>query len=282
MQTEESEMKPRELGILFKPEMHLAIREGRKTQTRRIIKQAIGAEDVWGGEKDGLWSVHRFGDPCHSQIKPRYRVGDLLYVKEAFASPSKYIVAYKLGAQCGAWMGDGNSGRIWCHHGLIIESPDYREACKSRKYVDTYDLAKYGGVPRGEFPYRYGCYGWKSPLHMPKWAARTWLEVTGVRAERLQDISEADAIAEGVAPLFTAKERASRPEYDVDGYRNYLWHGWIGKTITQKQADAWPHQYSSYDTARGSYSSLWESINGAGSWAANPWVWVYEFRRIER
>lgn len=279
-------MKPRELGILFKPDMHLAIREDRKTQTRRVVTWPKWIQNPsWSGYHmkscpEGI-SVLWEGATgwCDGLVKPRYRVGDLLYVKEACASPSKHIVAYKLGAECGAWMDDGNGGRFFHRHGLIIESPDYSSACRERKFVDTYGLAKYGGVPRGEFPYRYG---WKSPLHMPKWAARTWLEVTGVRAERLQSITEADAIAEGVAPLFTAQERASRPEYDVDGYRNYLWHGWIGKTIAQKQADAWPHQYSSYDTARGSYSSLWESINGPGSWAANPWVWVYEFRRIER
>lgn len=274
----------RELGILYKPDMHLAIREDRKTQTRRIVTWPKWMPNPsWSGYHmkscpEGI-SVLWEGATgwCDGLVKPRYRVGDRLYVKEAFASPSKHIVAYKLGAECGAWMDDG--GRFFHRHGLILESPDYSIACRERKSVDTYGLAKYGGVPRGEFPYRYG---WKSPLHMPKWAARTWLEVTGVRAERLQDISEADAIAEGVAPLFTAQERASRPEYDVEGHRNYLWHGWVGKTITQKQADAWPHQYSSYDTARGSYSSLWESINGPGSWAANPWVWVYEFRRIER
>lgn len=281
-------MMPRELGILYKPYMHLAIREDRKTQTRRIIKpghnqqwltpEALGKVVRMEPSADGWWTMATSEGHIGSVRSP-YRVGDLLYVKEAYASPSKNIVAYKLGAECGAWFDDGSGGRFFHYHGLIIESPDYSSACQGRRFVDTCGLAKYGGVPRGEFPYRYG---WKSPLRMPKWAARTWLEVTGVRAERLQDISEADAIAEGIAPLFTAQERASRPELDVDGYRNYLWHGWVGKTITQKQADAWPHQYSSYDTARGSYSSLWESINGPGSWESNPWVWVYEFRRIER
>lgn len=290
MQEEERDdaMTARELGILYKPDMHLAIREDRKTQTRRIIRpgrsqswltaESLGKVVRMEPSTDGWWKM-AVSDGHIGSVRSPYGVGDLLYVKEAYASPSKYIVAYRLGAECGAWMDDGNGGRFFHLHGLIIESPDYSSACRERKFVDTYGLAKYGGVPRGEFPYRYG---WKSPLHMPKWAARTWLEVTGVRAERLQDISEADAIAEGVAPLFTAQERASRPEYDVDGYRNYLWHGWVGKTITKKQADEWPHQYSSYDTARGSYSSLWESINGPGSWKSNPWVWAIDFRRVER
>jgi len=248
----------RELGILFKPDMHLAIREDRKTQTRRIVTWPKWMPNPsWSGYHmkscpEGI-SVLWEGATgwCDWLVKPRYRVGDLLYVKEAYASPSKYIVAYKLGAECGAWMDDGNGGRFFHYHGLIIESPDYSSACQGRRFVDTCGLAKYGGVPRGEFPYRYG---WKSPLHMPKWAARTWLEVTGVRAERLQDITEADAIAEGVFG----------PPTSQAGWREY------------------PYESCHLDTAKSSYRTLWESINGSGSWAANPWVWVYEFRRIER
>lgn len=249
-------MKPRELGILFKPEMHIAIREDRKKQTRRIVKpQGAHMFPMLNQDKTprGDWFIshpteERVGRSGHF---PRYRVGDRLYVKEAYASPSKHIVAYKLGAECGAWMDDGNGGRFFHRHGLILESPDYSIACRQRKFVDTYGLAKYGGVPRGEFPYRYG---WKSPLHMPKWAARTWLEVTGVRAERLQDITEADAIAEGVFG----------PPTSQAGWREY------------------PYESCHLDTAINSYRTLWESINGPGSWESNPWVWVYEFRRIER
>jgi len=78
---------------------------------------------------------------------------------------------------------------------------------------------------------------WAPSIHMPRWASRITLEITSVRVERLQDISEADAIAEGV---YT--DPAS-PAYDA-------------------------------------YAQLWDEINGPGSWAANPWVWVLEFRRL--
>ena len=62
-------------------------------------------------------------------------------------------------------------------------------------------------------------------------------------------------------------------------WTNYLWHGYIGKTITRKQANEWEHQYSSYQTARGSFSSLWQSINAKRGypWKSNNWVWVVEF-----
>lgn len=91
--------------------------------------------------------------------------------------------------------------------------------------------------------------GWytRPAIFMPRAASRILLEIASVRVERLQDISEPDAAAEGWP---------RRPEVSDD---------------PQVHADA----------ARDWYMDLWEQINGAGSWAANPWVWVVEFRRIE-
>lgn len=77
---------------------------------------------------------------------------------------------------------------------------------------------------------------WRPSIHMPRWRSRIDLDVTGVRIERLQDISYDDAVAEGIA--------------------------------------------HDYPKAVAQYRDLWEDINGAGSWATNPWVWVIEFRRI--
>ncbi len=97
---------------------------------------------------------------------------------------------------------------------------------------------------------------WKPSIHMPRWASRITLEVTGVRVERLQDISEEDAIAEGVEVLWRGYDDAQ------DFYRNYHTGGYLF-------------------TAKASYRTLWESINGPGSWERNDWVWVIEFKRIE-
>jgi len=83
---------------------------------------------------------------------------------------------------------------------------------------------------------------WKRPaIFMPRVASRITLKVTGVRVERLQDISESDAMAEGV-------------EKRGDGDPIY------------------PYTFS--------YAQLWEQLNGKGSWFADPWVWVVEFRRV--
>jgi len=95
--------------------------------------------------------------------------------------------------------------------------------------------------PEGKF--------WKPSIHMPRWASRILLEIVAVRLERLNDCSEADARAEGAAGY---EEGIDAPPPDEDA--------------------VWSYQAS--------YRRLWESINGAGSWAANPWVWVVQFKRI--
>jgi hypothetical protein len=92
---------------------------------------------------------------------------------------------------------------------------------------------------------------WRPSIFMPRWASRILLEITAVRVERLQDISEEDARAEGI-------------QHELDG--------WIDYTNPSCQMCMTPAD---------SYRTLWESINGAGSWDANPYVWVLEFKRIE-
>lgn len=229
MQEEEGDeaMKPRELGILYKPDMHLAIREDRKTQTRRIVNpQGAHMFPMLNQDKTPRtdWFI---SDPTYERVGrsgyyPRYRVGDLLYVKEAFRwvregpyAGNELSMFYKL---------DGKP--------IYAEYPDDYNPPTQHADTDHWGAGDDALPPGAQWGF-YTTYGSGSPLHMPKWAARTWLEVTGVRAERLQDISEADAIAEGFASKFH-------------------------------------------------FVLCWESINGPGSWAANPWVWVYEFRRIER
>lgn len=92
---------------------------------------------------------------------------------------------------------------------------------------------------------------WKPSIFMPRWASRITLEITGVRVEWLQKISEADALAEGV----------TIPSYDKN-----LEPVTIGGCTS--------------GAGRIAYKELWESINGPNSWHANPWVWVIEFRKI--
>jgi hypothetical protein len=111
----------------------------------------------------------------------------------------------------------------------------------------------------GERPIEYrGLYGQKIPsIHMPRWASRITLEVTDIRAERLQDISEHEAVMEGVEPLGSP---------NIGWYRDY-------------------HQLSggSLPCARDSFASLWDTINhdrGFGWWV-NPWVWAISFKVLQ-
>lgn len=93
-------------------------------------------------------------------------------------------------------------------------------------------------------------------IHMPRWASRLTLIVTDVRIERLQDISEADAIAEGVEVASTDPAWPGYRDYGNDAVMN--------------------------PTAKGSYRTLWDHINGDGSWTANPWIVAYSFRVIKQ
>jgi hypothetical protein len=86
---------------------------------------------------------------------------------------------------------------------------------------------------------------WRPSIHMPRWASRLTLEVTGVRVERLQDISEEDALAEGM--------------------ERHLWEETMHGDTHLQVLD---------------YRALWESINGPGSWDANPWVWAVSFKLL--
>lgn len=122
--------------------------------------------------------------------------------------------------------------------GLMIYRADY-PACVPRQYENV--------PPVSEIK-------WKPSIHMFRKNSRINLKITGVRVERLQDISEADAIPEGVESDHTEMG----PLYWVPGL--------MQETVSEKS----PVE---------SYKKLWEGINGPVSWAANPWVWVIEFRR---
>lgn len=210
----------KERPIIFSAPMVRAILSGAKTQTRRIIKpQPIdSADDPIGAIDVGVF---------HPTVIAR---------GEEAPGPEQF----------GAYTVDG--GRSWrCPYG---------QPGQCRLWVrETWGALPHmmGGVQRetlryradGEYQNERGTWRWRPPIHMPRWASRITLEITDVRVERLQDISEADAKAEGV----------SMP----DG--------------TPTPPDFWSYQQE--------FRHLWEQINGPGSWDANPFVWVVTFRRID-
>ncbi len=206
----------KERPILFSGPMVRAILEGRKTQTRRVVKakHLPFVEDLLGGLLDGKWNQRPlpYGQP-----------GDRLWVRETF--------------RCNGWATD-----LATIFYKANEHNSYTEMCEQFPVEGKKRLPTDGR--------------WRPSIHMPRWASRITLEITGVRVERLQDISEDDAKTEGADPVnfhdFTAEEIELLDYPLVESSSPY----------------------------RVGFASLWESINGPGSWDANPWVWVVEFRRV--
>lgn len=213
-----------ERGILFTPENYDKTARSEKTHTRRLT----GLDEV--NESPNDWSVLR-----HSNDDPQW----------VFAPLTKKIIkgpGILLGIKCPfGTVGD----RLYVKEGL--------EKCwRVRRHINFYGL-RY----RRDSRYVNGQELWRwqrdtlSPLHMPKWAARLWLEITEVRVERLQDISQADAIAEGAPPSHPSIDSISR-------------------------------DFGYPDFSRSWFAQLWQSIHGPGSWERNLFVWVISFRKVER
>jgi len=235
----------KERPILFSGAMVRAILSGAKTQTRRIAP--IQSLDIF--EHDGglvTWNVRfvaaraalrglhvAFATPdkarqiVAAEFCPYGQPGDRLYVRESF----------NLGRPLLNCEGVADDEELWIGR-LPKDDP------RKQPFMSAWRVGYAAD----------GCEGKMRPsIHMPRWASRLTLEITGVRVERLNDINEADAIAEGV----TAVSSGGVTLFTTTGV-------------------------NCFQTAKDAYAALWESINGPGSWDANPWVWVVEFRRIER
>jgi hypothetical protein len=237
-------------GINYKPGMLQAINEDRKTMTRRPIKASSGIviDKIERGAlipKD--WFVVRGRTECNAFavtdfIQCPYGVpGDELYVRE-----THYVFGHweqwekKPGKMAWKFVPQGENFKV------------YYEDNMTKGYSISRDK-RYPDAPRW---YK------RSPLFMPAEYARTILRITDIKAERLNDISEADAIREGVES-WTEERMRSRPTH----YKVYF----------QDTPDD-PAFYCS--TAVTSFETLWQSIHGKDSWKLNPWVWVISFEKV--
>jgi len=217
----------RERPILFSAPMVRAILDGRKTQTRRVVNLTEFGPSTTRGydwhfrDKHALWNDVSTERLLESRC-PWARVGDRLWVREthSYCDP----------------MADG------------VERDDptnvaYRADLSARVYgcgALSAPLDTFG------WNWEHKSITWRSSIHMPRWASRITLEVTDVRVQRVRDISEEDAAAEGV---------------------DYI-----------------PEAPPSELTHRGAWRGLWDSINGkkpARAWADNPWVWAVSFKVAE-
>ncbi|SCM71614.1 conserved hypothetical protein [uncultured Pleomorphomonas sp.] len=207
--------------ILFSAPMVRAIIAGRKTQTRRVMPPRPLISVSHGR------AVTQHADGVYRAPPTKFAVGDRLWVRETVRAEE---------------LEDGTDGVRYLADGAFrpIENSDWA--------ADRWgDLFAYRGKRGATVP----------PIHMPRWVSRLTLLVTDVRVERLRDISEDDAIAEGVAP---------RPN-----------GGFCVPGVDHPNRD---FPYLARPTAREMYAALWDVINGSGAWAANPWVAAYTFDEI--
>lgn len=245
----------KERGMIFNAEMVRAILDGRKTQTRRIMKvQPENAElglrritDSSVAKEVGMyfWCL---ADACGVKNRsklfscPFGEVGDRIWVRETFQGP--LIPEDELSEFLGA-----NPDKF--------ESPAYCEYAADGgprpEYVDADDNTRHG---------------WRPAIHMPRWASRITLEITGVRVERLNDISHEDAGHEGIHTEVWDQTVVAR-NYAAEDEFFQFW------------SESMPNYVEMNELFRASFHSLWHSIYGEESWQANPWVWVIEFKRIE-
>jgi len=207
----------KEKPISFTAAMIKACREGRKTVTRRVIKNMpekwhrgyTAFEHNPHGDEEFII----YGDCGTKTMYARYNVGDLLWTKESWGITRLEGIGGTLEYPNILYRADSSTR-------LVLNQPKVWEYC----------------VPKENFK-------WRSSRFMPKWLARTWLEVVSVRPERLQDITEEDAIREGFK-------------------------------ITGSDGRSHGHQWNEI------FRPVWDSINAKRGypWVSNPWVWRIEFK----
>lgn len=210
----------KERPILFSAQMVLAILAGAKTQTRRVMKPQPRRVD--GGVPYGDAPAWAHAEQGSMMMRCPYgKRGDKLWVRETHAFTD---------------LADGTP--------VVAYAADKSQIAIGRAAPDSADYL----IHDFKFADEVHVDRWKPSIHTPRWASRITLEITGVRAERLQEISEVNAIAEGCG-------------------------------IHKPFSDHWQHR----DVAKEEYRCLWETLHPkiGETWGHNPWVWVVEFKRLE-
>ena len=263
-----------ERPILFSAEMVRAILDGRKTQTRRVMKPN---EFEWPKS-----ASRQIDDPGVNGLNCRYgQPGDQLWVRETFcahwgAQPHDAPQSYRIvtGDKLPPIKQENGDlyqpvpsdimtiWQLWVRETFCAHwGAQPHDAPQSYRIVTGDKLPPikqengdlYQPVPSDIMTIWYEAEGnkpfhmeWKLPDEMPRWASRIRLRITDIRVERLQDITEDDAKTEGVKPL-----------------------------------DYAAHHVADGCGARIAFEQLWNKINGPGAWYENPWVWAISFERVK-
>lgn len=212
-------------GICFIEPLHDKTVKKIKVQTRRIVNpQPLEIVCSTIIDNNLLFEARDENDALVF-IKPRYKVGDILYLKEPYKK----------------WTRGLSEGR---HTSILY------------KYGEETPCNKVGVDGSSYYT------DWKNKLFMPAYAARHFIKITGVRAERLQDITEEDCRREGILDV---------EFYPDEGFPLSIGHTHYddGKSVL-------------YTTRKKAYSALIDKINGKGTWDSNPFMWVYDYELIEK
>ncbi len=217
--------------ILFSSEMVNSILSGQKTQTRRIVKGDLSISGNTARYSSPNRRSHTWTDlPCYLSTCPYGIPGDLLWVRETWRAVE---------------LDNGNDGILYKadNHFKSIENSQ----AAADLWCDAYADRKYGNK-------------WRPSIFMPRWASRILLDVTDVQVERIQEISDGDAIKEGIQDVCHCGDY-------VEGHGYHSGHGAVSMP-------GW---------ATENFSSLWDSINAerGHSWESNPWVWVVSFKVVK-
>lgn len=244
-----------ERPILFSGEMVRAILEGRKTQTRRVVKAAVSSALEYFGSED-IPPIVKYSDEGHS--------GPGWYIhSEEYPDEGSVQAICPYGAPGSKLWVRETWGQHACPQHDMGQPPG--TLCLCLRAGTVYRADREMGIR------------WRPSIHMPRWASRITLEVTGVRVERLQDISEEDAKAEGLKAItkdgrlvkYGIPDRDGLPGTDDDGWE---WHEW-----SADPREAFRRLWNTIHTER---HERWFT-RGESEDVRSPWVWVVEFRRVE-
>lgn len=241
----------KERFVLLNSPMVQAVIEGTKTVTRRPLNPQpelfiqAGKHSTYK-YRGGLYALELYTENSNILDKcPFGKIGDRLWIRETWAPVNLYgeiAIAYKA---------DGEVIRV-------VENKSFQDEEGLINYEDP-RLKNYSFSAWAD-DLLSGVEGnWKPSIHMPRWASRLLLEITNIKIERIQDISESDSLNEGIERVKVNCSRdgikTSYKDYEVDG-------------ITR-------------NNPIDSFRTLWKKTYGAESWDLNSWVWVIEFKVIE-
>lgn len=242
----------KEKPILFSAPMVRAILDGSKTQTRRGFNDRT---------KLAFECAAKIGEVSHFLDQPELGTNDIGYVLGfcPYGQPGDRLWVREAFSVTGFYPSQDNSTEAGSDEECAACRVRYH-ADGSESYIDELSCNNDFGVDEEHQALRASKKKSVPSIHMARWASRITLEITNIRVERLNDISEEDAKAEGLKYHSLYNE----------------WGGVEAHPASRPNCPKWRW----YEKPSEAFKYLWESINGPESWSANPWVWVVEFKRI--